>query len=255
MLEINQVALFFLILARLSAFLVTGPLFSMANIPGMVKIGLALLISMIIFPIIYQSMPMYSVDGWNYVFGLVREVLVGLALGFTASLVLSALMFAGNLIDMQIGFSMSMIFDPMASAMSGIISRFIYLLGLVVLLAFDGHHMILAAIVRSFEVVPLNSAVVAGNAAMHLIKVSAHAISIGVQIAAPIIAVMLIIDVTLGLLARTAPQINVFMLGFPIKIIFGLITLSIMVPVLVRIIYSLCGVIEEDIVILLKGMT
>lgn len=255
MLDINQLALFFLILVRLSAFLVTGPLFSIPNIPGMVKVGLALLISLIIFPLINQSTPVYSVDGWNYVFALVREVLVGLALGFTASLVLSALMFAGNLIDMQIGFFMSMIFDPMAAAMSGIISRFIYLLGLAVLFAFDGHHMILAAIVRSFEVVPVNSAVVTGDSAMLLIKTFSHAISIGVQIAAPIIAVMLIIDVTLGLLARTAPQINVFMLGFPIKIIFGLITLSIMVPVLVRIIYSLCGVIEKDMVIIMKGMT
>jgi flagellar biosynthetic protein FliR len=120
LLDINQVALFFLILARLSALFVTAPLFSMANTPGIVKIGLALLISLITFPIIYQSMPVYSIDGWDYVFALVREVLVGLALGFTASLVLSALMFAGSLIDMQIGFSMSMIFDPMASAMSGV---------------------------------------------------------------------------------------------------------------------------------------
>lgn len=104
MLDINQVALFFLILARLSAFLVTAPLFSMSNIPGIVKIGLALLISLITFPIIYLSIPNYSIDGWNYVFALVREVLVGLALGFVANLVLSALMFTGNLIDMQIGF-------------------------------------------------------------------------------------------------------------------------------------------------------
>lgn len=255
MIDINQLAVFFLVLARLSAFLIVGPLFSLPNIPGLVKIGLSFALAVIVLPLVDSAEAVNSIAGWNFVLALAREILVGLAIGFITSLVLSALAFAGTMIDMQIGFFMSMIFDPMAGAMAGIISRFIQLLGVAVLLAVNGHHMIIAALVKSYAVVPVNSAQVHGANAMFLIKVFGQVISIGVQIAAPIIAVMLIIDVTLGLLARTAPQINVFMLGFPVKIIFGLVTLSVMVPVLVRIIYSLCGIIERDIVILLKGMT
>lgn len=254
MLDMNQLALFFLVLARLSAFFAAGPLFAMPNIPGLVKIGLSFAIAVIIFPVV-ETAASYPPDGWSFVFALAREITVGLAVGYIASLVLGALIYAGSLIDMQIGFFMSMIFDPLAGAMTGIISRFLHLLGIAVLLAFDGHHMIIAALVRSFEIVPVNTALLHGVSVMHLIKVFGQSVTIGVQIAAPLIAVMLVIDVTLGLLARTAPQINVFMLGFPVKIIAGLLTISIMIPVLVRIIYSLCGVIERDIVILLKGMT
>ncbi|WP_347491376.1 flagellar biosynthetic protein FliR [Desulfoscipio sp. XC116] len=255
MLDTNQLALFFLVLARLSAFFAVGPLFSMSNIPGLVKIGLSFAVAVIIFPTVNTDTAVYPPDGWQYIFALVREVLVGLALGYIASLLLNALIYAGSLIDMQIGFFMSLIFDPVAGATAGIISRFLHLLGLAVLLAVNGHHMIIAALVRSYTVLPVNVAQVNGDSAMFLIKVFGQMITIGVQIAAPIIAVMLVIDVTLGLLARTAPQINVFMLGFPIKIIFGMVTLSVMVPVLVRIIYSICSIIEQDMVILMKGMT
>jgi flagellar biosynthetic protein FliR len=255
LLDINQLALFFLVLARLSAFFVAGPLFSMPNMPGLVKIGLSFTMAVLIFPMLDASTAIYPADGWQYIFAIVREVMVGLALGFTATLVLNALIFAGGLIDMQIGFFMSLIFDPLAGATAGIISRFLHLLGLAVLLAVNGHHMIISALARSFTVVPVNTAQVSGDAAMFLIKVFGQMITIGVQIAAPLIAVMLVIDVTLGLLARTAPQMNVFMLGFPIKIICGMVTLSVLVPVLVRIIYSLCTIIERDMAILLKGIT
>lgn len=255
MFDTGQVAIFFLVLARISAFIVAGPVFSMSNIPGLVKIGLSFALAVIIYPSVSASAGDYSIDGWDYVFALLREVLVGLAVGYVASLILNALMFAGSLIDMHIGFFMSSIFDPMSGAMAGITSRFLYLLGLAVLLGFNGHHVIIAALVRSYQVVPVNSAKVSAAAALFLIKVFGQMIVIGVQIAAPLIAVMLIIDVTLGLLARTAPQINVFMLGFPIKIIFGLLTLSVMVPVLVRIIYSLIGTIEQDMLTIMRGMT
>lgn len=255
MLDINQLAVFFLVLARLSAFFAVGPVFSMPNIPGPVKAGLSFAVTVIVFPLVDLPAGVNLSDGWSYVLALIQETMVGLALGFIANLILSALVFAGSLIDMHIGFFASSIFDPLSGATAGILARFMHLLGLAALLGFNGHHVFIAALVRSYAVVPVGAAQVNGESAFFLIKVFGHMISIGVQIAAPLIAVMLIIDVTLGLLARTAPQINVFMLGFPIKIIFGLLVISVMVPVLTRIIYSLCGVIEKDMFILLKGMT
>ncbi len=250
----EQFALFFLVLARISAFFAVGPPFAIPGVPGPVKVAMSVAVAAIVFPLVSPETAVYPEDGWAYIFALVRETLVGLAVGFTASLMLSALVFAGSLIDIHIGFFMSSIFDPVSGSMAGIMSRFMHLLGLAVLLAFNGHHMIIAALARSYALVPVNTAQAGGESALYLIKVFAHMISIGVQIAAPLIAVMLVIDITLGLLARTAPQINVFMLGFPIKIIFGLVTLSVMVPVLVRVIYSLCGVIEKDILLILKGI-
>jgi len=252
--DIEQLALFFLVLVRIIAFFISGPVFSLPNIPATVKVGLSFLVAVTVFPLIG---PEYgaSLDGWEYIFALVRETLVGLAIGYTASLLLVAVVYAGSLMDMHIGFFMSQIFDPLSGSMAGILSRFMYLLGMAALLAFNGHHLMIAALVKSFQLVPLNTAQVNGASAQFLIQVFAQMLSIGVQIAAPLVAVMLIIDVTMGLIARTAPQINVFMLGFPIKITAGLITLSVMVPVLARIIYSLCDIIEKDITILLKGLT
>ena len=255
MVDVGQIAIFFLVLTRISTFFVAGPVFSLPNIPGLVKMGLSLALAVIVFPVVSTAAGNITMDGWDYVFALLREVLVGLTLGFVTSLVLNALMYAGSLIDMHIGFFMSSIFDPMSGSMAAIMSRFLHLLGLAVLLGFNGHHIIIAALVKSYQVVPVNSAKVSAAAALLLIKVFGQMIVIGVQIAAPLIAVMLIIDVTLGLLARTAPQINVFMLGFPIKIVFGLLTLSVMVPVIVRIIYSMFSLIEQDMLTLMRGMT
>jgi len=253
--DIDQLALFFLALARITAFFIAGPFFSLRNIPATVKVGLSLMVAFTVFPLIGPEYGGVPLDGWAYIFALVRETLVGLAIGYTASLLLVAVIYAGSLMDIHIGFFMSQIFDPISGSMAGILSRFMYLLGMAALLAFNGHHLIIAALVNSFQLVPLNTAQVTGASALFLIKVFAQMLSIGVQIAAPLVAVMLIIDVTMGLIARTAPQINVFMLGFPVKITAGLITLSVMVPVLARIIYSLCDIIEQDITILLKGLT
>ncbi len=251
----DQVAVFFLVLARITAFIVSGPLFSLQNIPAPVKAGLSFMVAVIVFPLLGPDTGAYPSDGWNYILALVRETLVGLAIGYTTSLVITAVVYAGSLMDIHIGFFMSNIFDPVSGGMASILARFMYLLGLAALLGFDGHHLIIAALVKSFSIVPVNTAVVTGDSALHLIKVFAQMIGVGVQIAAPLIAVVLLIDVALGLLSRTAPQINVFMLGFPIKIIFGLVTLSVMVPVLVRVVYSLCRAIENDIYILLKGLS
>jgi len=253
--DFEQLALFFLALARIIAFFISGPIFSLRNIPATIKVGLSFLTAVMVFPLISPAYEVFPLDGWEYIFALVRETLVGLAIGYTASLLLVAVVYAGSLMDIHIGFFMSQIFDPLSGSMAGILSRFMYLLGMAALLAFDGHHLIIAALVRSFQLVPLNTAQITGASALFLIKIFAQMLSIGVQIAAPLVAVMLIIDVTMGLIARTAPQINVFMLGFPVKIIAGLITLSVMVPVLARIIYSLCDIIENDITILLKGLT
>lgn len=253
--DLDQLALFFLVLARITAFFIAGPLFSLANIPATVKVGLSFMVALVVFPLAASGSAVYPADGWAYIFALVRETLVGLAIGYTASLLVAALVYAGALMDIHIGFFMSQIFDPLSGSMAGILTRFMHLVGLAVLLALNGHHLIINALAQSFNLVPLNTAQVTGVSALFLIKVFAQMISIGVQIAAPLIAVMLIIDVTMGLLARTAPQINVFMLGFPVKIIAGLVTLGMMVPVLARIIYSLCDIIENDINILLRGLT
>ncbi|MCG8402586.1 MAG: flagellar type III secretion system protein FliR [Firmicutes bacterium] len=250
-----QLPFFFLILARITAFFISGPLFSLQGIPATVKVGLSFLVAVIVFPLVASDTGPQQVEGWYYLLALARETMVGLVIGYTASLFIAALVYAGSLIDIHIGFFMSNMFDPVSGGMITIVSRFMYLLGLVVMLSFNGHHLIISALVKSFSLVPLNAAQATGDSAWVLVKTFAQMIGLGVQIAAPVIAVVLIIDVALGLLARTAPQINVFMLGFPIKIIAGLVTLGVMAPVLVRIIYSLCDMIESNIMILLKGLT
>lgn len=253
--DIEQLAFFFLVLVRIIAFFISGPFFSLSNIPATVKIGLSFMIALTIFPLVGPEHGVSPLDDWAYIFALVRETLVGLVIGYTSGLLLTALVYAGSLMDIHIGFFMSQIFDPLSGSMAGILSRFMYLFGMAAMLAINGHHLIIAALVQSFTIVPLNTAQVTGTTALFMIKVFAQVLTIGVQIAAPLLAVMLIIDVTMGLIARTAPQINVFMLGFPVKIIAGLITLSVMVPILVRIIYSICNIIVNDITFLMKGLT
>ncbi|MFZ5650302.1 MAG: flagellar biosynthetic protein FliR [Bacillota bacterium] len=254
MLNYELTVTFLLIFARLGAFIVTAPVFGGQYAPGVVKAGIAFVISLILLP---NIAPLQH-DPAGGLFGLAlavfREVGVGLMMGLVCSMVLQVLNILGQLFDLHVGFMMSSIFDPVTGGQVTLTAKFLYLLGIVLFFILDGHHMLLAGVARSFQILPLDSAVFSGSGALVLIKAFARMVTVAVQIAAPLIAVMLIIDVCLGLLGRTAPQMNIFMLGFPIKIGAGILTLAVMVPLMGMVFQSLYKMMEKDLYTLMKGL-
>lgn len=254
MLNYELMVTFLLVFARMGAFAAVTPVFGGQYAPGTVKAGVAFVVSLILLPNIEP--PRLDPTGGLLGFALAvgREVGVGLMMGLVCSMVLQVFNIIGQLFDLHVGFIMSSIFDPVMGGQVTLTAKFLYLLGIVLFFILDGHHMLLAGMAKSFQILPLDSAVFSGSGALVLIKAFARMVTVAVQIAAPFIAVMLIIDVCLGLLGRTAPQMNIFMLGFPIKIGVGILTLAVMVPMMGMVFQSLYKMMEKDLYTLLKGL-
>ncbi|MTI85996.1 MAG: flagellar type III secretion system protein FliR [Firmicutes bacterium] len=246
--------LFLLILVRISAFLVAAPFFSLKNFPTKAKVGLALGITVVLVPLVPAPETQFS-SIVHFALAISKEVMVGLAMGFICTLIFSALSVGGQLIDIKIGFFASQMFDPMTGAQVTIISRFFFLLGIAFLLATNTHHDLIAILAKSFEAVPVTQATAARELGLLFIRAFADMMVLALKIAAPIMAVTLAIDVSLGLVGRTAPQMNIFMLGFPLKIVVGIFTLSILVPVMGSIFSGIFDLMEQDLLLLLKGLT
>jgi len=254
LLDFAQLAAFFLVLLRATAFVVSGPLFALRGIPVPVKAGFAFLLALALYPVL-PVQDYLPGDFLLYLLQAAGEVAVGFGLGLLASLVLQIVQMAGHLLDIQIGFSLANIFDPVSGAQNTLIGHFMYLCGLLLFLNLDGHHHMLLALAKSYQLVPLTSASVTGEATEVAMKAFAGAFAIAVQVAAPILAVLVITDLAFGFVARTAPQINVFMLGFALRIAIGLLIISLLAPVFVSIFSVILRFVENNLFLLMRGLS
>ncbi len=254
MLNYGAAATFILIFIRASAFLVAGPLFFFPNVPRSLKAFTALVLAVVLYPLVPGVEPDFPGGLVGFALAAAEEAGVGLVLGFVASLVFQSLAVAGQIMDIQMGFFMASFFDPAMGHQSTLSSRFLYLLGMVLFFILDGHHVLIAALARSYELVPLAGASLDGVTTLAVVRIFARMVALGVQIAAPVVAVVLIIDLCLGLLGRTAPEMNIFMLGFPLKIALGILTLSIMVPLFGVVFRALVRMMEQNLYTVIRGL-
>lgn len=245
---------FLLIFARIGAFIVATPIFGGPNTPGPVKAGMAFVVSLLMLPLV--PVVQQDIDGGlpGFILALLREFGVGFLAGYLCQLVLQVMNIAGQIVDIHIGFLMSTYFDPAVGGQITLTAKFLYLLGIVLFFILDGHHMLMLGLAKSFDIVPLNTAMLSGDGMLALVKAFARMITVAVQISTPVIAVVIIIDVCLGLMGRTAPQMNIFMLGFPLKIGAGILTMAVMAPLMGVVFRSLFRMMESDLYVLLKGL-
>lgn len=220
-----------LVLARLTTFMVSAPFFSTRTTPNLLKVGLGVLLTVLIVPTL-PRLDDVPVDMLAYSFWLVKEVMVGLVLGYTATLLFTAIRIAGGLVDWQMGFAMATLLDPGNQGNNTLIGQFIYLVQILLFLAVDGHHMLLMGISSSFSLIPVNSAVFTTGFVAALVKVFIEMFSLGVRVAAPFMMVFLFCDLALGIMARSVPQLNVFILSFPVKTALGMVTLMAIMPLM-----------------------
>lgn len=234
-----------LIFCRITSFFVVAPLFSAPGVPQIYKIGLSVFITFIVYAAFGtgQSIPMDAA----YVLLILKEVLMGLLLGYTALLMMTAVQTAGAFIDIQIGFSMANVYDPMTGASAPLTGNLKYAFAMLLFLTMNGHHRMLDAIVYSYNWVPLAGndlfqAFADGSVSELLIRAFAQSFMLAFQMAAPLVVALFMTDVGLGFLARTAPQFNVFVIGVPLKIIVGLAMMLLVVPGFLYMFENLFGV-------------
>ncbi len=216
---------------RFLSFSFAFPLFSQRSVPAQLKIGFAALLAIAVAPATTQSMEEF----WPWALLALQEIAIGLLLAFFVSLVFGIIYFAGQLIDVPMGFGMVSIFDPQSGMQLPVFSQFYHLLGMLVFLAVDGHLWLFKALGDSYKFLPVNQFVSLDLSLDVILALSQNLFSIGLQIALPIIGSIFLTDIALGIVTKAVPQINVFVIGFPIKIMMGLLVLTLVVPVYVQI--------------------
>jgi len=227
----NHAAVFLLLLTRVSGIFMLAPFFGSLNIPVYIRAGAALAISVVLFPVVDQSALIKApATVAVYALAVLTELFVGWLIGFVAYISFSAIHMAGKIMDMQVGFSIVNVMDPTSGQQIPLIGSFLYNLGLIIFLVTNGHHMIIAALFESFRVVPLLGMTANPDLTMLIANFTAGIFSTGMKIAMPVTFAILLTNVALGVLARTMPQLNIFVVGVPMQIIVGLFVLSILVP-------------------------
>lgn len=226
----NQVGFFLLVFVRVSGMFIMSPVFGSRNVPKSVKAGLALIIAYCLFPLVFNSAAVIPEHFLPYVLMVIGELLVGLILGFVSSLIFSAIQMTGQLLDMQIGFGIVSILDPLSGQQTPLIGNFKYILSFIVFLSINGHHVLLSALFSSFKLIPVTGVVMPIALAEFMVNMVTWMIVIALKISLPVIVALLLTDMALGILARTMPQMNIFVVGVPGKIIIGIFVLSIALP-------------------------
>ncbi len=224
-----NLSLFLLIFSRWSGMVMIAPVFGARGVPGVVKLGLAASLSVILFPLVLSHQPVIPGALLPFIAILIKEILVGLTLGFIMNLVTAIMQGAGQLIDFQIGFLMGNTVDPINGMQSPMTGSFLMVLTTMLLLATNAHHYIIVAMARSYEFLPINPLGMTYGASF-FIDVTGKVIVLSLQIAMPIFGALFLADVGVGLLSKTVPQLNIFSVIFPVKIIFGMALFFLMIP-------------------------
>ena len=216
-------------LARILGLIAVAPLFGNLSVPVRVKIGLAVMLALVIAPGVPAG-PAAEPASLPGLLILVQQMLIGVAMGFVMRLVFAAIEMAGEISGLTMGLGFASFFDPQTRATSSGISQLLALLALMFYLATNLHLVTLAMLAESFTILPIGESIVNGQGWMGVANWGAKIFSAGVQLAFPIIAVLLAANLALGILTRSAPQLNLFGIGFPIMLGVGFIMLALVLP-------------------------
>lgn len=219
-----------LMFVRISTIMFLLPMIGDQGLPSIVKVGVSLGVTLLLYPVVPLTTVTISSSIWGFFQAAMLEVLVGMALGFATQLIFYGIQMSGQVIGIQMGFGIVNVLDPMTNVQVSIVSRVQYLFGFYLFLIIGGHHMFLMAVGESFRLVPIGTFAFTGGMISEFVALTAKVFNIAIRIGAPAMVALLMTDVALGFIARVAPQMNVFLVGFPLKIATGLIMVSLALP-------------------------
>lgn len=223
---------FFLILVRISAFVAVAPYFSASQVPRRVKSGVALTIAILLWFMVPGNEIVYETV-IDYAGIVVKEAIVGLIIGFAANLSNYIILFSGRIIDMDMGFSMVNVFDPVTREQVSISGTLYNYLIMLCLLCSGMHTYVLRALIDSYQLIPINGAVFNMNGLYQgMLEFLSDYVIIGFRICLPVFMTIMVLNVVLGVLAKVAPQMNMFVVGMQLKILTGLVVMFVTVYLL-----------------------
>jgi flagellar biosynthetic protein FliR len=241
----EQWSAYFLLFARFSALVAVMPVFAWQGVPVLSRIGFSALLAFLLFSATGREAELLSTHFLLVVLAAAGEALFGLALGFLVILTFTAVRIAGQLLDLQSGLLMSAVLDPQYGGQETAFGQFYHLFAIVLFLTLDAHHLLLAALARSVELVPPGSVGMNPAALPTFFALFSQMFIIAFQLAAPVLIVLILTDIALGLISKTVPQLQVFVEGMPLKVGIALLILYLTFPyfsqALEKLFYRLAG--------------
>ncbi|MCX6078662.1 MAG: flagellar biosynthetic protein FliR [Chloroflexi bacterium] len=249
--SVAQAQLFFLAFTRIMAIIIHVPVFGGQSIPNQVRIGLGLALALVLVP--WQPLkPDAAVIG-TFAFGvsIAKEILIGTLVGFAADLTFGAIQIAGIAMGLGSGFESGRIFNPALGDAGSAFDQIFVILMMMFFLAIDGHHIVLIAMQKTFAVIPVNGPL-PFNGMETLALTTAQLITAGIHLALPVMAALILTDLTLGLLARVTPQVQVYFLGLPVKVTVALLSMAMVLAVLLPSLTNLFRLMGENMLLFIQ---
>ncbi|MDI6829321.1 MAG: flagellar biosynthetic protein FliR [Armatimonadota bacterium] len=237
---IERLETFILILARTAGIFTVTPLFGSNQVPLQVRIAMALGLTMVFVPL-YKGDGLLASDALQMMLLIGKETLVGLVIGFVATLILTTVQIAGEFVDMESGFSFASMVDPINGTHTAVVGRLHFLIAGLLFFVTNAHHVMIQGLADSFGLVPIGELVVNSTVASGVIDIFVHLFGVAIRIAMPVLSAVFLADVSLALIARAVPQMNVLIVGFPLKIGVGLVGILIALPVIIASTQGLFG--------------
>lgn len=224
--SVEELSAFALVLARLAGLFSGIPLFGGKRVPVKIKAALIMATTLIFFPIVRARLPHMPIDIISILLLVIREALVGVTLSILSQAIFSAVDFCGSIIGVQMGFSISTLFDPSQGVQSSVMSVFQNLLAMLLFLSLGVHHVFIRAIVESYSIIPAGDWHMSSGLMQFLISTTTSMFVLAIRLAAPIMVSLFAASVVLGIMSRSFPQMNVFTMSFPLNIGLGFFILG-----------------------------
>ena len=219
-----------MVFMRISGFVFTAPVFGSRLVPVLVKVWFSVFIAFALIPIVGLEGGLPSFGSPTYFILAAREVLLGLLIGFISTFFIYGVEFAGHVLGLQMGFAASTLFDPFSNTEVSVVGRFQGLLAITLFIGMNGHHTLLSSLAASYQILAPSAEGLAASGGAELIRATANVFTVAVRISIPVLSALFMVEVGLALLAKTVPQMNIFVVGFPLKIAVGLTVLGFSIP-------------------------
>ena len=216
---------------RVLAMFTSAPVFSMSVIPVRARIGLAFFVALCAQAAL-PAQPVIGINSPEAAGAVVQQVGVGLAVGFAVRLVFAAVELAGEMIGLQMGLSFASFFNPSSSSQLSAVASFFSNISMLLFVVINGHLMVLMAVVKSFEAFPVNGNFIDAVMQMQLHTLGSGLFSSALWLALPMMALLLFVNLTMGIISRVAPQMNIFAVGFPVTLTVGMLGIAATLPML-----------------------
>lgn len=250
--DLNQLELYLLVFFRTSAMLMVLPFFNSKNIPVIFKAGLAVSMSLLMLPLVDGLQVNLTESVMALALKLLGEVAIGITIGLAVQIMFSGIQMAGQLVGFQMSFSIANIMDPAGDAQVPLLSQFYHILAMLIFLATNAHHQLLRTLSRSFELIAPLGFQYRQGLVEQIMDMAGSMFVIAIQLGAPIIIVLLLTTVAMGIMSRTVPQMHIFIVAMPLKIVLGFIFLGLALPHMTAFMGQLFASTSEGLLLLLK---